>query len=72
VKLPGGGSISQEVKPEDKMASDSQNGAIITLSVVSLSFVIGTSAMTLTIGKEKYHTFVPLQREQTTLFSLTV
>jgi hypothetical protein len=32
VKLPGGGSISQEVKPEDKMAADSQSGDIITLS----------------------------------------
>jgi hypothetical protein len=32
VELPGGGSISQEVKPKDKMATDSQNGGIITLS----------------------------------------
>jgi hypothetical protein len=33
VELPGGGSISQEVRPEDKMAADSQNGDFITLSV---------------------------------------
>jgi hypothetical protein len=32
VELPGAGSISQEVRPEDKMATDSQNGDIITLS----------------------------------------
>jgi hypothetical protein len=32
VALPGGGSISQEVKPEDKMAADSQNGNITVLS----------------------------------------
>jgi hypothetical protein len=32
VKLPGGGSISQEVRPEDKMAADSQNDNIIVLS----------------------------------------
>jgi hypothetical protein len=32
VVLPGGGFISQEVKPEDKMATDSQNDDIITLS----------------------------------------
>jgi hypothetical protein len=32
VELPGGGSISQEVKPEDEMATDSQNGDIIVLS----------------------------------------
>jgi hypothetical protein len=30
VELPGG-SISQEVRPEDKMATDSQNGDIIVL-----------------------------------------
>jgi hypothetical protein len=34
LRLPGGGSISQEVRPENKMAADSQNGYIITLSVV--------------------------------------
>jgi hypothetical protein len=28
----GGGSISQEVRPEDKMGTNSQNGNIITLS----------------------------------------
>jgi hypothetical protein len=33
VELPGEGSISQEVKPKDKMATDSQNGDIIVLSV---------------------------------------
>jgi hypothetical protein len=33
VELPGGGSISQEVRPEDKMATNSQNGDIITLSM---------------------------------------
>jgi hypothetical protein len=32
VELPGGGSISEEVKPEDKTAADSPNGDIITLS----------------------------------------
>jgi hypothetical protein len=32
VELPGGGSISQEVKPEDEMAADSQNSHIIILS----------------------------------------
>jgi hypothetical protein len=32
VELPGGGSIFQEVRPEDKMAADSQNANIITLS----------------------------------------
>jgi hypothetical protein len=32
LRLPGGGFISQEVKPEDKMATDSQNDDIITLS----------------------------------------
>jgi hypothetical protein len=32
VKLPGGGFLSQEVRPEDKMATESQNGDIITLS----------------------------------------
>jgi hypothetical protein len=34
VELPGGGSISQEVRPEDKMATPphSQNDDIITLS----------------------------------------
>jgi hypothetical protein len=32
LRLPGGGSISQEVRPEDKMAANSQNGDIITLS----------------------------------------
>jgi hypothetical protein len=31
VELPGGGSTSQGVRPEDKMAADSQNGDIITL-----------------------------------------
>jgi hypothetical protein len=31
VKLPGGGSISQEVKSENKMATNSQNGNIIAL-----------------------------------------
>jgi hypothetical protein len=36
VKLPGGGSISQEVKPEDKMATNSQNGDIIALSTLKL------------------------------------
>jgi hypothetical protein len=35
VELPGGGSISPEMRPEDKMATDSQNGDIITLSVIS-------------------------------------
>jgi hypothetical protein len=30
--LLGGGSTSQEVRPEDKMAAGSQNGDIITLS----------------------------------------
>jgi hypothetical protein len=34
LRLPGGGFISQEVKPEDKMATDSQNGDIITLSIM--------------------------------------
>jgi hypothetical protein len=33
VELPRGGSISQEVKPEDEMAVNSQNGDIIVLSV---------------------------------------
>jgi hypothetical protein len=33
VELPGGGSISQEVRPEDKMATNSQNRDIITLSM---------------------------------------
>jgi hypothetical protein len=32
VELPGGGFISQEVRPEDEMAADSQNGDIIVLS----------------------------------------
>jgi hypothetical protein len=32
VELSNGGSISQEVKPEDKMAANSQDGDIITLS----------------------------------------
>jgi hypothetical protein len=32
VELPGGGSTSQGVRPEDKMATDSQNGNVITLS----------------------------------------
>jgi hypothetical protein len=32
VELPGGGSIFQEVRPEDKMAADSQNANITTLS----------------------------------------
>jgi hypothetical protein len=31
VELPGASSISQKVRPEDKMASNSQNGDIITL-----------------------------------------
>jgi hypothetical protein len=31
LRLPVGGSISQEVRREDKMATDSQNGDIITL-----------------------------------------
>jgi hypothetical protein len=35
LRLPGGSSISQEVRPEDKMAADSQNGDIITLSPIS-------------------------------------
>jgi hypothetical protein len=33
LRLPGGGSISQEVRPEDKMAANSQNTDIITLSL---------------------------------------
>jgi hypothetical protein len=33
VELPGGGFISQEVRPEDKMAANSQNGDIITLLI---------------------------------------
>jgi hypothetical protein len=36
LRFPGEGSISQEVRPEDKMATDSQNGDIITLSVLFL------------------------------------
>jgi hypothetical protein len=32
VELPWGGPISQEVRSEDKMAADSQNGDIIILS----------------------------------------
>jgi hypothetical protein len=38
VKLPGGGFISQEVRPEDKMAAESQNGSIIALSVLTQIF----------------------------------
>jgi hypothetical protein len=30
LRLPEGGALSQEVRPEDKMATDSQNGDIIT------------------------------------------
>jgi hypothetical protein len=32
LRLPRGGSISQEVKPEDKMGADSQSGDIIAPS----------------------------------------
>jgi hypothetical protein len=32
LRLAGGGFISQEVRPEDKMVTDSQNGNIIILS----------------------------------------
>jgi hypothetical protein len=32
MELSGGGSIPQEVKPEDEMATDSENGEIIALS----------------------------------------
>jgi hypothetical protein len=38
LRLPGGGSISQEVRPEDKMAANSQNDDIITLSVSTRSY----------------------------------
>jgi hypothetical protein len=38
LRLPGGGSISQEVRPEDKMATDSQNGDIIALSERTLGY----------------------------------
>jgi hypothetical protein len=40
VERPGGGSISQEVKPEDEMATDSQNGDIITLSFPHFSLIM--------------------------------
>jgi hypothetical protein len=35
VELSGGGSMPQEVKPEDEMAPDSQNGDIIALSLTT-------------------------------------
>jgi hypothetical protein len=37
VELLGGGSISQEVRPEDKIATNSQNGDIIILSQAILA-----------------------------------
>jgi hypothetical protein len=40
LRLPGGGSISQEVKPEDKMATDSQNVDLITLSCLIFLLLI--------------------------------
>jgi hypothetical protein len=40
VELPGGGFISQEVRPEDKMAADSQNGDIITLSFPHFTLIM--------------------------------
>jgi hypothetical protein len=38
VQLSVGGSISQEVKPKDEMATDSQNGDIIALSLLISGF----------------------------------
>jgi hypothetical protein len=41
-----GGSISQEMRPEDKMAADSQNGDIITLSELRVPCLLGRLSTT--------------------------
>jgi hypothetical protein len=38
VELPGGGSIFQKVRPEEKMATNSQNSNIITVSFCHFFF----------------------------------
>jgi hypothetical protein len=56
VELPGGGSTSKGVRPEDKMAADSQNGDIITLSL-RISVDIGYISTMVKDGLWEVHTF---------------
>jgi hypothetical protein len=39
ISVKGGAAISQEVRPEDKMATNSQNGNIIVLSLPRVTFL---------------------------------
>jgi hypothetical protein len=41
ISVKGGAAISQEVRPEDKMATDSQNGDIIVPSPPTVNIISG-------------------------------